>query len=333
VTETPHGPGWWLASDGKWYPPEFHHQYRQYSGPYPFPPPRPARTNGLAIASLVLSLTAFFIGPVLAIIFGVKARRQIRESAGRESGDGLALAGLVIGIVELALSLVLVSIFGVLISTGFFSRIEEQRLAIAGAPGYWTATGPVGLAFEEGRPWGEPCQPIVFDLDDTIPGPQVILIEQAIQNARALGLDVTYAYPDNLWYPSTLYPAGQSDTSVQIVNITPSEQWPSPVDDDGLHEHIEFGWDARVSSNGRNEVLTDVSATLFIHAVVGHPQSTKRAVRELVAFSLGVAGSSAPGSTISSGNTETGFSRGDINAMQRMSGCTFRPTATSHPDL
>ena len=109
----------------------------------------------------------------------------------------------------------------------------------------------------------------MIDIYDTMPAPQVTLIEQAIQSARALGLDVTYAYPDNMWYPSTLYPPGQTNTSVQIVNIIPSEQWPSPVDDYGFHEHIQFGWDARVSSNGRHEVLTDLNATLFLHAVAG----------------------------------------------------------------
>jgi hypothetical protein len=325
MSDLSQGQGWWLASDGKWYPPE--------SRPYSSPPPRPSRTNGLAIASLVLSLTVFLIGPILAIIFGARARRQIRESEGLESGDGLALAGMIIGIVELVLSLVVVSIFVALIGTGSLSKLQDHSTAIGGAPGYWTTTGPVGLAFPEGRPWGESCQAIVFDIDDTLPGPQVILIEQAIQNARALGLDVTYAYPDNTWYPSALYPPGQTNSSVQTVNIVPSEQWPSPVDDFGTHEHIEFGWDARVSSNGRHEVLTDVTATLFLHAVTGEPKSTKRAVRELIAFSQGVAGSSARGSAISSGNTATQFTKDDINAMQRMSGCTFHPTATSHPNL
>ena len=67
-------------------------------------PPSSRRTNGLAIASLVLSLTVFFIGPILAI-----ARRRlhvasIRESHGTQGGEGLALAGLIIGIVELGLS-------------------------------------------------------------------------------------------------------------------------------------------------------------------------------------------------------------------------------------
>jgi len=331
VSETFRGE-WWLASDSKWYPPESHPAYPRPSGTYPFPPPSPARTNGLAIASLVLSLTVFLIGPILAIVFGVRARRQIRQSAGLESGDGLALAGMIIGIVGLVVSVVAVGIFASLVATGSFPSAQAQSTAIAGAPGYWTTTGPVGLPFEEGRPWGAPCQPIVIDIYDTMPAPQVTLIEQAIQSARALGLDVTYAYPDNQWYPGTLYPPGQTNTSVQIVNIVPSEQWPSPIDDNGFHEHIQFGWDTRVSSNGMHEVLTDANATLFLHAVAGDPQSTKRAVRELIAFSMGVAGSSMTGSTISSGNSATRFSSSDINAMQRMSGCTLQPTKTPLPN-
>lgn len=63
------------------------------SGNYGYAPP-PRTTNGLAIAALV---TAFIMGPV-AIVLGVIARRQIRETG--EDGDGLALAGLIIGIVK-----------------------------------------------------------------------------------------------------------------------------------------------------------------------------------------------------------------------------------------
>ena len=57
------------------------------------------KTNGLAIASLVLSLLWFAgLGSLLAIIFALSARRSIKRSQGREAGDSLAIAGLVIGI-------------------------------------------------------------------------------------------------------------------------------------------------------------------------------------------------------------------------------------------
>jgi peptidoglycan/LPS O-acetylase OafA/YrhL len=51
---------------------------------------------------LVLSILWIFgLGAILAIIFSVRARRDIRQSRGRVTGDGLAIAGMVIGIVSL----------------------------------------------------------------------------------------------------------------------------------------------------------------------------------------------------------------------------------------
>jgi hypothetical protein len=71
-----------------------------YPGPYgpaygyPYVPPR--RTNGLAIASMVLGiLWLYWIGSILALVFGYIARNQIRERG--DSGDGMAIAGIVLG--------------------------------------------------------------------------------------------------------------------------------------------------------------------------------------------------------------------------------------------
>ena len=134
MSDTSQGPGWWLASDGKWYPPELwtgpplsgpgfpqsapsaypgqagappaagapyggpipQQGYVPYS-PYGAPPVK--RTNGLAIASLVCACAGFlFIVPgVLGVIFGFIARSQIRQSGGTQGGDGLALAGILVG--------------------------------------------------------------------------------------------------------------------------------------------------------------------------------------------------------------------------------------------
>ena len=58
----------------------------------------PQQTNGMAIASLVLGiLWLYWLGSLLALIFGFVAKKQIRESGGRQSGGGLATAGLVLG--------------------------------------------------------------------------------------------------------------------------------------------------------------------------------------------------------------------------------------------
>lgn len=67
-------------------------------GPYGYqgygPPPRP--TNGMAIASMVLGiLWIWWIGSILALIFGYVARSQIRQR--NESGGGMAIAGIVLG--------------------------------------------------------------------------------------------------------------------------------------------------------------------------------------------------------------------------------------------
>jgi hypothetical protein len=56
------------------------------------------QTNGLAIAALVLGiLWLWWLGSLLALIFGYVARRQVRNSPDTQTGDGLALAGIVLG--------------------------------------------------------------------------------------------------------------------------------------------------------------------------------------------------------------------------------------------
>jgi hypothetical protein len=71
--------------------------------PVPAPPPivvqAPApRTNGMAIASLVLGiLWLYWVGSILALVFGYSAKKQIDASSGKETGRGLAVAGIVLG--------------------------------------------------------------------------------------------------------------------------------------------------------------------------------------------------------------------------------------------
>jgi hypothetical protein len=183
MSDTSQGPGWWLASDGKWYPPELwtgppesrpqsqtsqgippdpgaapypdsadnppgglpgsagtaagttygsapgtypgeqgesqypqDPQYPQYpsgsysSGSYGGPSPS-AKTNGLAVTSLVCScvgILLFTLPCILGVIFGFVARSQIRRSQGAQKGDGLALAGIIVGFAGIALLIILV---------------------------------------------------------------------------------------------------------------------------------------------------------------------------------------------------------------------------------
>ena len=117
----PPGPGWWLASDGRYYPPEqapgaqappppAFTAYSQYGAPFV-----QTTTNGLAIASMVLGiLWIYWIGSILALVFGYVAKGQIDRAAGRQTGRGMAIAGIVlgwIGVAALALVVVLALAF------------------------------------------------------------------------------------------------------------------------------------------------------------------------------------------------------------------------------
>jgi hypothetical protein len=82
-----------------------------YYGGYPgyggYAPPRP--TNGMAIASLVLGiLWLYWLGSILALVFGYIAQQQIKQRG--DAGGGLALAGIVLGWIGVA-TLVLVMVF------------------------------------------------------------------------------------------------------------------------------------------------------------------------------------------------------------------------------
>ena len=71
------------------------------AGGYPgYSPPAMPKTSGKAIASLVLGLVwVYGITSVLAIVFAVQAKREIRDSNGWVTGGGMATAGLVLGII------------------------------------------------------------------------------------------------------------------------------------------------------------------------------------------------------------------------------------------
>jgi len=56
------------------------------------------KTNGLAVAGMVLGiLWLYWIGSVLAVIFGHVALSQIKKSQGRMTGRGMAIASVTLG--------------------------------------------------------------------------------------------------------------------------------------------------------------------------------------------------------------------------------------------
>ena len=114
--------------------------------PAPPPPPPPyaqpqqpyygavgpaPRTNGMAVASLVLGIVwLFWVGSILALVFGYVGKGQIDRAGGAQSGRGLAIAGIVLGWVgvgTLVLTIVL-AIVGSLTDSGS----SQQALALVG---------------------------------------------------------------------------------------------------------------------------------------------------------------------------------------------------------
>ena len=88
----------------------------QLTQPPPLPgPPLPARTSGLAIASLVLGLLGgFIITAILGILFGIIAILQIGHSQGRIRGQGIAIAGTIIsGVALLCIPILAAMVFPV----------------------------------------------------------------------------------------------------------------------------------------------------------------------------------------------------------------------------
>jgi hypothetical protein len=75
--------------------------------PYQAPPQyyvQPARTNQMAVASLIAGIVSWLcfpvLGALLAILFGHMARSQIRQTG--EAGSGMATVGIWLGYIHFA---------------------------------------------------------------------------------------------------------------------------------------------------------------------------------------------------------------------------------------
>lgn len=107
-------------------------------------PSEPARTSGLAVASLVLAVLGFVcilpvIGVLLGLILGIIALISIHRSGGRLAGQGLALAAVIISGAWLLFVPVLAAILFPLVSQSrqkaqqaqCLSNVKQIGLAIA----------------------------------------------------------------------------------------------------------------------------------------------------------------------------------------------------------
>lgn len=114
MTEPP-PPGWG-------YPPPPVADYPPPYGGYPppvggYPPqygayPAPQGTNGLAVASLVCSVTSpllCFVLAIVGVVLGVVALNQIKRTG--QNGRGLALAGIIVGAVIIAVAIAAIVLY------------------------------------------------------------------------------------------------------------------------------------------------------------------------------------------------------------------------------
>ena len=70
------------------------------------------RTSGFAIASLVLGVCwIYWVGSILALIFGYQAKKEIRDNPARVKGSGMARAGIVLGWIGVATAAVGLLVF------------------------------------------------------------------------------------------------------------------------------------------------------------------------------------------------------------------------------
>src|SRR5512144_732406 len=98
-----------------------------YPASYPPPAPPPywqprisAPVNGFAIAAMVLGIVwLYWLGSLLAVIFGHVALRQINDNGG--GGRGMAIAGLVLRYVGLGTLAILIVIAAIAASSGTYA--------------------------------------------------------------------------------------------------------------------------------------------------------------------------------------------------------------------
>ena len=118
--------------------------YNLGAGPYPPPPPAPPRaTNTLAVAAMVLGvLWIWWVGSILALVFGYIALRQIRAS--NQSGRGMAIAGIVLGWVGAAVGIV--ALIGACVTAGDHRSVSSAQSAppISSSPLPFSSTSPGG---------------------------------------------------------------------------------------------------------------------------------------------------------------------------------------------
>lgn len=83
-------------------------------------------TNGKATAALITGIASVVLafccvgalGGIAALLLGIRARSEIRASAGRQGGDGMALAGIITGAAAIVLGVLMLVLVALAVANG-----------------------------------------------------------------------------------------------------------------------------------------------------------------------------------------------------------------------
>jgi hypothetical protein len=231
---------------------------------------------------------------------------------------GLKITGLVGGVV-LAL-VAAVTIIGNISDTVAQTVQGGQS---AGTAGYSTFEGPHGYPMRVGAPWGHPCVPVVFNVEDSVPDKVYVELVRVVAEARAAGLNVTVETRQHTWRRDEVYPPGVQDSDVAFVPVFADTDG-GHLRSDGQPARDNVGWNATLEADGHHEHLTHLSETLHLATLGDDPLEYRRSLRKFVGWSHGISDSTHPDSALPLRDPERpdAFSAKDIEAMKTMSGCS-----------
>lgn len=152
---------------------------------YGYAPPPPRRTNGLAIAALVLGLTGFItcgFTSILAVAFGHTALRQIR----RDGTDGreMAFTGVVLGWILTGLWI----LYWALVAGGIVASIADM-----GSSGSQSAADPERTRLTVSQPASTaPSEPEAQASRETSPEWHAVVFEAEGKDGATSALNITY---------------------------------------------------------------------------------------------------------------------------------------------
>jgi hypothetical protein len=225
---------------------------------------------------------------------------------------------------------VFAAIFGgyvVAIAFGVWLGLHTARhSSIRNTPGYATFSGPNGKPLAAGQPWGRPCQPVRFAVEEHVPDWVYVEMRSVVSEARRDGIDVVLESRSFTWDPGSLYyPPGLSAAQVPEVAAFVDEK--TPKRSNGKPERVRLGWDARLDAGRKHEYVTFEQAVFHLPAITGDLQATRRSARQLIAFTQGIISSTRSASGIRDGSSVDRFTASDVAAMKLMSGCGDAPAS------